>query len=186
MEEWANKVMMTNSSVSNWGNQVPWKSKVIRWPVAIESFYISPLGSMADRSPGLQRKCRFTWCGMMFFLLGRAVLWAGADEICSALYLLWAVFAWTKPHFCAFLEKELATLFLHVLNSAASHFQFVAINGELLNSGWSKVQQQRGQKGEKHSEPWRELGYLPRSSIVFSLASQGTQKLFQTLLSNSE
>lgn len=63
----------------------------------------------------------------------------------------------------------------------ASCFQFVAIN-----SGWSKVQQQRGQKGEKHSAPWRELGYLPRSSIVFSLASQGTQKLFQMLLSNSE
>lgn len=33
---------------------------------------------------------------------------------------------------------------------------------------------------------WRELGYLPRSSIFFSLASQGTQKLFQMLLFNSE
>lgn len=30
------------------------------------------------------------------------------------------------------------------------------------------------------------LGYLPRSSTVFSLASQGTQNLFQMLLSNSE
>lgn len=133
----------------------------VRWPAAIESCYISLLGSWQTDLLTYRTKCRFMWCRIMFFLLGQS-LWAEADEICSASYVLWDVLAWTKPHCCAFLEKESAILFLRALNLAASCFQFVA-----RNSGWSKVQQQQGQKGENHSAPWRELGYLPRSSTFF-------------------
>lgn len=46
--------------------------------------HLSPLGSVAGGSPDLQRKCRFMWCRMMFFFLGRAgsVSWSWWNLLC--------------------------------------------------------------------------------------------------------
>lgn len=66
MEEWANKVMLTNSSVSTRGNRVPWKSKLggmllLRAPTAAQ-LGTGRVGLLTHRA-----ECQFMWYRMMYF-----------------------------------------------------------------------------------------------------------------------
>lgn len=74
MGEWANKLMMTNSSASNRGKRVPWKSKLggvllLTVPTALQWVQ----GTLQTGLLTCRAERRIMWYRMMFFLLGRVV-----------------------------------------------------------------------------------------------------------------
>lgn len=91
MGEWANKLMMTNSSASNRGKRVPWKSKLggvllLTVPTALQWVQ----GTLQTGLLTCRAERRIMWYRMMFFLLGRVVSvgWSWWNLLCFVPFLV--------------------------------------------------------------------------------------------------